>query len=88
MTTMEISEPGNRNIRIYVQTHAMEKVVEPLSGNIHIHVEGGPREKAAEGSEGGSLLELLRKFVAAILGMLEVLEAAPPVIALVCAALV
>ena len=88
MTTMEISEPGNRHIRIYVQTHAMEKGVEPLSGNIHIHLEGRPTEKAAEGSEGGSLLELLRKFVAAILGMLEVLEAAPPVITLVCAALV
>ena len=85
MTTVEISEPGNRHIRIYVETHPTEKLAESSGGNVHIHLEGQPTEKLAEGTASGSLIELLSKFVAAILGMLEVLEAAPPVIALVCA---
>jgi hypothetical protein len=85
MTTVEISEPGTRNIRIYVETHPTEKLAEPSSGNVHIHLDGRPTEKLAEETAGSSLIELLSKFVAALLGMLEVLEAAPAAIALVCA---
>ena len=88
MTKVEISEPGTRNIRIYVETHPTQQVAELSNGNIHIHLEGHPTEKSAEGTEGGSLLELLSKFVAALLGMLEVLEAASPVLTLVCAAII
>ena len=87
MMTVKISEPGSPNIHICVETHATETSAGPGTGDVYIHLTDCPAEKSAEGATSSSLLELIGTFVTAIVGMLEVLEAAPAVIAVICAVL-
>lgn len=91
MALVEISEIGHRDVHIHIVTPQSENPAANGSangglgnGDVRIHVVTQQTASSAEATTGTSILELISKFVTAILGMFEVLEAAPAMLTLVC----
>src|SRR5262245_40515101 len=91
MTLLEISEIGHGDVHIHVVKPQSETLPPNTNasiglgtGDVRIHVVAQQTASSAETTTGTSILELISKFVTAILGMFEVLEAAPAMLTLVC----